>query len=497
MVKKEELKMKKNLLKFLPLISAVLLATSCSKDDENVQTQNPASQPQTQSTIPFSIRVNTGKPLTKIGYAEDNANPGYYNLTFTDDDVANGLTLVIKEGGNELGGLKLQKDKEIFMGEIDQPSSDQAKLTAEITVGGTVSSVTTKITDLFASCKHTFKSETFTPDAEEITLTDQNAYLAVSLPAEETLVSVNGEEYAVANGNVWIAFDASQPVQSARLSLFNKQAEPGKIYTVTREKSKFEAKSFTVAADDGTGKPKKVVFSPGNLLYQASSSDKKWEFAARQYDYVGNAAGNTTQNELDDEGNITVNHRANNVAYIDLFGWGTWLSAGGQQPYETQYAAATKYTWSGNSVIDDEWFTLSHEEWAYLFNSRGEGKYGEGTVADVHGVILLPDDWTYPTDLSSSSTSKDNFTSGSSAWSNSYTADDWVKMEANGAVFLPAAGYRVGTAVGGVGDGGGYWSSSADGSDGAWSLGFDSGYVGSDDDSYRFYGQSVRLVRRL
>ena len=466
-------------------MAAVLLATSCSKDDENVQTQNPAPQPQTQSTIPFSIRVNTGKTLSKIGYAEDNANPGYYNLTFTDDDVLTGLTLVIKEGSKELGGLKLQKDKEIFMGEIDQPSSDQAKLTAEITVGGTVSSVTTKITDLFANCKHTFKSETFTPDAEEITLTDQNAYLAVTLPADETSGSVNGVEYAVANGTVWIAFDASQPVQSARLSLFNKQAEPGKIYTVTRGKSTFKEFEFSISSSS------KVYFSPGNLLSQASTGT--WSFAAHQYDYVGKAAGNTTQNELDAENNV-INHRASNVAYIDLFGWGTWLNAGGQQPYETQDDYAAQYTWSGKSVIGDGWFTLSKSDWFYLiFRRGGKKRYGIAEVAGVNGVIILPDYWTDPC--------PDGIIFDGYANNIEYTAAQWSAMEQNGAVFLPAAGYRFGTDVYGVGRfvSGYYWSSSPDedNNNTARYVKFDYDEVTTDQQGFSntVYGYSVRLVR--
>ena len=38
--------------------------------------------------------------------------------------------------------------------------------------------------------------------------------------------------------------------------------------------------------------------------------------------------------------------------------------------------------------------------------------------------------------------------------------DDWLKMEANGCVFLPAAGYRRGTSVLWLGQEGSYWSES-------------------------------------
>ncbi len=69
-------------------------------------------------------------------------------------------------------------------------------------------------------------------------------------------------------------------------------------------------------------------------------------------------------------------------------------------------------------------------------------------------------------------------------------------MESAGAVFLPAAGYRIGTSVGNVGSSGYYWSSTAYDCDNAWDLFF----YGSDAYMYsyfilRYLGQSVRLVR--
>ncbi|MCQ2606662.1 MAG: hypothetical protein MJ204_09045 [Bacteroidales bacterium] len=71
-------------------------------------------------------------------------------------------------------------------------------------------------------------------------------------------------------------------------------------------------------------------------------------------------------------------------------------------------------------------------------------------------------------------------------------------MGANGAVFLPAAGYRHGTDVGRVGSVGYYWSLSA-GSDYFGNANYL--YFSSDDadltDGRRYIGQSVRLVRSL
>ena len=62
-------------------------------------------------------------------------------------------------------------------------------------------------------------------------------------------------------------------------------------------------------------------------------------------------------------------------------------------------------------------------------------------------------------------------------------------------IVLPAAGLRdcVGSVIG-VGSAGYYWSSTPDGSEYAWELGFGAGGVGMVN-HYRCYGQSVRLVR--
>ena len=68
-------------------------------------------------------------------------------------------------------------------------------------------------------------------------------------------------------------------------------------------------------------------------------------------------------------------------------------------------------------------------------------------------------------------------------------------MQSYGAVFLPAAGYRYGTDVRGVGSNGYYWSSSADGDDYADCLLFYSYDVITNGYGGRGSGLSVRLVQ--
>ena len=240
--------------------------------------------------------------------------------------------------------------------------------------------------------------------------------------------------------------------------------------------------AFSVSAD------KKIYFSQGNLQYQASTGT--WRFAEYQYDIIG--AENS---------NISSSYSG----WIDLFGWGT-SGYNGKNPYMTSRESSdygdgendisgTNYDWGVYNKISNGgnqaglWRTLTNDEWKYLINTRADAssKKGVATVNSVTGLVLLPDEWTLPAGVT--------FTSGASGYftQNTYSADDWAKMEANGAVFLPAAGYRSGTVVYLVGSESEYWSSSANNGQ-AYILAFGSGYVSASHRD-RSFGQSVRLVR--
>ncbi|MBP5724933.1 MAG: hypothetical protein J6X18_15345 [Bacteroidales bacterium] len=246
----------------------------------------------------------------------------------------------------------------------------------------------------------------------------------------------------------------------------------------------------------------KVYFSQGNLQYQASS--KTWRFAEHQWDLVGDSInGNVYEKGVkSDNAKISSSYDG----WIDLFGWGT-SGYNGKNPYmtstdNTDYGdgyndiAGTNYDWGVYNTISNggnqagQWRTLTYSEWNYVISNRTDARYlrGTATVNGVNGLILLPDNWTFPSDV--------EFTYGEDGWSqNTYSASDWSKMEANGAVFLPAAGNRDGTDVSSVGSYGDYWSSSANGTNRyAYYLNFggDDVYTSSD---YRYDGESVRLVQ--
>ena len=104
---------------------------------------------------------------------------------------------------------------------------------------------------------------------------------------------------------------------------------------------------------------------------------------------------------------------------------------------------------------NETWYTLSAEEWDYLLNTRTNAANLKGlaVVNDIKGYILLPDNWTTPLILTFTPTPNDYTT-------NVYTLGDWELMEAAGAVFLPAAGDRLGTDINSIKAGNGsYWTS--------------------------------------
>ena len=229
----------------------------------------------------------------------------------------------------------------------------------------------------------------------------------------------------------------------------------------------------------------KVHFAQGNLQYVGT-----WQFATNQWDYFGN--------------NQYENHR-------DLFGWGTGNNPNNVSAEYNDYATYTE--WGNNPITNggnkaNMWRTLTKDEWVYLFHGRTNAaiKFGIGNIDGVNGAILLPDNWTLPSGASFNAgttkglvwTDDEHYfdSKGGHFGDNTYTAAQWKTMEDNGAVFLPAAGYRFGTdvGVGYVGSIGYYWSSTPNHEYDAGSLDFDSHNLGPQDDG-RGIGLSVRLVQ--
>lgn len=224
---------------------------------------------------------------------------------------------------------------------------------------------------------------------------------------------------------------------------------------------------FTVAS---SGTTTQVHFSQGNLKRVSDT----WSFHDNQYDVLG---GWTASN-------------------CDLFYWETSGNYGSEENCVTSTGTSSDVVnWGDNAIsnggnVANAYSTPSTAQWRYLFNTRTDAssKYGAATVCGQNGVVILPDHWTLPNGCT--------FTSGRSYWNtNTYDATEWARMEAAGAVFLPAAGRRRnGLGVGRVGNYGHYWSSTALDNYIAWGVYFYSNYLDIGHQFDRNAGQSVRLV---
>ena len=266
---------------------------------------------------------------------------------------------------------------------------------------------------------------------------------------------------------------------------------------------------------------KKVVISQGNLQYQASTGI--WKFSDTQYGMIGS-----------DNTNISSSY----TGWIDLFGWGTSSWNNGNkcyQPYSSSNATSGDYAsskgfgygptdgstytysltgeysnsdWGVYATISNgggkgRWVTMTGNtggEWDYLLstrsastiNSTSNARYIQATVNAVQGIILFPDSYSHPEGV----TLPNQINKSNNYWAtNTYNLTDWLSMEKAGAVFMPRAGYRQGTAFtsGDVY----YWSSTAKGSGYAYATRLGPYGNSFTTDNNRYRGNSVRLVREV
>lgn len=221
--------------------------------------------------------------------------------------------------------------------------------------------------------------------------------------------------------------------------------------------SAYSPHPFSVAAT------KQVVFSPGNLQCSGvQSGTYTWAFAANQWEVLG-------------EANVTTDASGNAVLAdkIDLFGYSTYAPAawGISTSTDANDYSDSFIDWGNNVIGADKantWYSLTCPEWQYLLGQRANAAslFAFATVNDVAGVIILPNDWVLPAGATFTPSStlgapwgygyKDENKESHYA-DNVYTATQWQTMEAAGAVFLPTAGWRTGTAVTDL-DKAGYWA---------------------------------------
>lgn len=274
--------MKKTFLRILPVVAAVLLATSCSKDDNgdvnivdtpqttedpNPTTEQPAEQTKTVK-VPFAVKVDGGESLSKIAYAlqkdgEDNDVWNKVTRTFDDDDLQTGehpISLKVTGDGITESTLRLVSEEldgktvYSFAGDIEVASEKVAEfnsepgiaLVGEFAVSGTAlpTSNDVSLATLMTSCAHTYKTKDgeFTSKSSSVMLYDQNVYLAVQMSPLQHTLDVKINDAALSNctlsndGQVWIALEGGKSVSFNFLEKAAKDVAAGHIYTINRER---------------------------------------------------------------------------------------------------------------------------------------------------------------------------------------------------------------------------------------------------------------------
>lgn len=247
--------------------------------------------------------------------------------------------------------------------------------------------------------------------------------------------------------------------------------------------------AFTVI----TSTHKKVIISQGNLQFNTTSH--VWRFAPNQYDTLNY---------------VKARYADNTNQWISLFGWGT-SGYNGLQPWElslrsdgttrtdSMYAyygeetdiAGTEYDWGVHNAIQnggnvaDRWRTLTSAEWNILLNKNApiprtgivsnslsdKAIYLLAQVNGRRGIVLFPDVFPLtPAEVTIGGTVNYNTFTYNNPYQATIDLENWRKMEAAGAVFLPASnfGRSTGTAFGNGQYTLFYWSSSHYGTNSAY-----------------------------
>lgn len=530
------------------LMPAMLLTTACSNDDDAVNNENTAKN---GYTLPVTINVSRQDDgTTRATYTDNNNGTGTFAFGTGDKLFVWGEDTTEPGGAGKFAGSLTWTSGGTFSGTIttqnEWTSSAHALFTQATSKHATLLpagyetpgfiSITGTGFDAQPHYDYT-KAFTLTKGAavEQFSLEDTDGYtgsgfvlsptnsilnfnitgLAASTevavvftnttPTPDDVISKNVTTDGSGNAKFAIAIHQTSPSSydpgdltltvggnAITINSTSKVFVAGHIYNVTRSASGTPtpaAGQFSVSAT------KKVTFSSGNLQATWDGTSWNWHFAENQWDYIGNAAGNTSIN-----GNGTVN--ASNVT-VDLFGWST------PETYYGIHNSSDNNTYSGDfrnwgtvPGIGEGWFTLSSAEWTYVFSTRTTGgtvfgtaqaRYAHATIntdgTGVNGMILFPDG----VDIASTEVTTAGTVNGNSAWATKCTTAQWSALAAKGCVFLPAAGYRNGTSVDLAGSYGPYWSSSP-GDLGAYEVDFYSDYLYANWNT-RYYGNSVRLVR--
>ena len=323
-----------------------------------------------------------------VSYPVDYSDDVLTHQTYVENGFGNGLMkMSTKQNGTLDGGFVL--------------SADNAVLGLQLTGSQTLGEIV---------LTNTATTKTYTLHCDGVVLTAEAILFYIVVPVKDWANGMRVEVYDNEGDIILMKEKAGEIMFSATDAMVMPALQ-------TRERGK-RIGIFSV------GEGKYVSFSQGNLQYIQST--KTWQFAKEQYAYMG-------------EKHYRNGQLADTIEYFGWSGknskvpWGISISTV-LSDYEGEFL-----DWGTNTIAGDAantWRTLSNDEWLYICQERknADQLLGLGTIGTVTGLIILPDDWQLPKDLSFTPNTDD-------AAKNQYTYEQWAKIESEGAVFIATCGY--------------------------------------------------------
>lgn len=531
--------MKTNVIKILPFVAAVLLATSCSKDDDNSAPQNltPAVV-NTVKTITITGEIGKHSLLkAKENFADQLAFKEGDEFTFQSDADANIYGSIIITDAvyrTYTATLNFPADKEDDL--LAASGFKAIKGTPPSSMSEKYDNLQSAIADSYYEIpfKVTKSGEVYSLQTTasgktgDILVFIKNAFIHAGRTGT---IMFNSETKSIEIGNYYIV-----PNGTIMGSDKHNRTSPGCVYTVKRLSGTitgFQITSVTKSSIDepfantctisGSGT---VQYSSGNEKVATVDADGLVTLQGvgtttisatvtdnDEYTYPSVEVSYTlTVNGLKNEYTVGANTKVEFALGNLLFNRKTKVYQFAEHQWD-YYRNADSYGSTGfcdllvwNEWADDEslngWRVLTdnrpgHDtypsEFDYLTKTRKDAdkKYGWGKVNGVAGLIILPDGW--PADKNPAGC---NFTPRD--YNNIYTVGEngtWNQMEANGAIFLPCVGYYQGSY--GQEDEGFYYLSNA--ADTYYAYYFNFGSTGYLSGNYGSLGnkRTARLVREL
>lgn len=189
---------------------------------------------------------------------------------------------------------------------------------------------------------------------------------------------------------------------------------------------------------------KQIQFSPGLLQYRASTNT--WRFAKSQLEFIG-------------EDNLKISPTYN--GWIDLFGYGCtgyddkypWQTSTNREDYAPSFDGGIigmEYDWGVHCDIQNGgpkggWRLPTTDDWYCILSYRDNAEnLSTLTYIDtLKGILILPDGWENTDGLDLHFVKGGIMTRGQKVIEkNHLTKQQWKKLEASGAVFIPFSGER-------------------------------------------------------